>query len=1071
MSSHKEIINEFMASTDPSTKEDDVSKLVELLQNNKLSLLDFIQSLQIYITSTNDSIRVSTFTLLSQILSKISDSKLFPKDIEVLMAFLYSKLLDKPVVKYVLLSIFSLFKMKYFNSENSSELMQKLIENYNPKENPQSIRLLALKIVNYQIESIPTQMYSNDLAINCFLHVSQNEKDPNNLFLIFQILQKISKTLDISNFVQQLFDTMFRYYPIAFKSSSEAQESQINSLKNSLNTSLASNDLYASELFPNLIDKFNSATLSQVKLDILTTISVVSKFYSNSVIQENFLLLWNSIKYTLINQEVAQLVSIDKILSYYENSTNESDQIFYSALISIKSLSTKLNYESKMLAYDDLLNNLIISDRNRRFLQSYLILSIISLPNDNDDNDNDVILEKTLSNLFSPKQPIEQIKNKRLLLVSLSYFISNPKFISYLIPFRDDILNLLQSSLSASSLETTLHTLAIQLTCDLILSPTIISKSTGIEIGLLDDERSILIRKLSDLLIENSLKSLRDFNTVIENSLLNALCKLSKNSKFENDIVNEVINNILLNINNSEYSLKQKCILINYLIKISQTVSLIQIISIRLINLLSTPTDLPTDVILQSLTSLFISLPLNYDTSTITKKFLPLLFEFILNNNDDDNDDIKINYISEITRRLIVGLNSENALVLILELFKLFNRLLKDEDIEKVSIDNQSSSFAHTLNIELYRGSIKLKHIPILLYAIQGLDNEVKIKSKVNLIKILKYLISILEKNDDFNEVSKLTRIEILVGICVIFNKYLLWDDFIEIFNDKISLTDLPSNEIEIRIWSLYGLILKCDSNATESFVELIKNLNFENSCKAIDIIFAKINEISDITNDNDDENDDINMDKGLDINVELLCAYKKEISNLIMVRNTSKLTVSNLKLRYMWKQRILEILLSKKNESENKDNNMIIILPLILTYLPEELYIPHFEKLLPDLINTIQTYKDQKVVISILKIICNIVVKDSSRDLLKPYLNSIIEIVLSYIENTNHEKISKNLLKQSLRCLLGFCLFDLPIIIPYKKRVIKASEIGLGNKSRSVRLLSVSVRQSWEDLGVDLTM
>lgn len=1071
MSSHKEIINEFMASTDPSTKEDDVSKLVELLQNNKLSLLDFIQSLQIYITSTNDSIRVSTFTLLSQILSKISDSKLFPKDIEVLMAFLYSKLLDKPVVKYVLLSIFSLFKMKYFNSENSSELMQKLIENYNPKENPQSIRLLALKIVNYQIESIPTQMYSNDLAINCFLHVSQNEKDPNNLFLIFQILQKISKTLDISNFVQQLFDTMFRYYPIAFKSSSEAQESQINSLKNSLNTSLASNDLYASELFPNLIDKFNSATLSQVKLDILTTISVVSKFYSNSVIQENFLLLWNSIKYTLINQEVAQLVSIDKILSYYENSTNESDQIFYSALISIKSLSTKLNYESKMLAYDDLLNNLIISDRNRRFLQSYLILSIISLPNDNDDNDNDVILEKTLSNLFSPKQPIEQIKNKRLLLVSLSYFISNPKFISYLIPFRDDILNLLQSSLSASSLETTLHTLAIQLTCDLILSPTIISKSTGIEIGLLDDERSILIRKLSDLLIENSLKSLRDFNTVIENSLLNALCKLSKNSKFENDIVNEVINNILLNINNSEYSLKQKCILINYLIKISQTVSLIQIISIRLINLLSTPTDLPTDVILQSLTSLFISLPLNYDTSTITKKFLPLLFEFILNNNDDDNDDIKINYISEITRRLIVGLNSENALVLILELFKLFNRLLKDEDIEKVSIDNQSSSFAHTLNIELYRDSIKLKHIPILLYAIQGLDNEVKIKSKVNLIKILKYLISILEKNNGFNEVSKLTRIEILVGICVIFNKYLLWDDFIEIFNDKISLTDLPSNEIEIRIWSLYGLILKCDSNATESFVELIKNLNFENSCKAIDIIFAKINEISDITNDNDDENDDINMDKGLDINVELLCAYKKEISNLIMVRNTSKLTVSNLKLRYMWKQRILEILLSKKNESENKDNNMIIILPLILTYLPEELYIPHFEKLLPDLINTIQTYKDQKVVISILKIICNIVVKDSSRDLLKPYLNSIIEIVLSYIENTNHEKISKNLLKQSLRCLLGFCLFDLPIIIPYKKRVIKASEIGLGNKSRSVRLLSVSVRQSWEDLGVDLTM
>lgn len=250
----------------------------------------------------------------------------------------------------------------------------------------------------------------------------------------------------------------------------------MNSLKDSLNSSLASNDLYAAELFPNLIDKYNSATSSQVKLDILTTIGVVSALYSPSVIQENFLALWNTLKYTIINQELAQLISIPAVMSYYEGSSNESDQIFHSALIAIKRLSAKMGNDVKLLVYDDLSKNLIISERNRRFLQSFLALAIISLPpdkklNENDDAKDDEVLQKTLAALFSKDQPLEQIKNKRMILIALSYFTSTTKFISQLVSFRDEILNVLQSSLSTSALETTLRTLAVQLTATLILSP------------------------------------------------------------------------------------------------------------------------------------------------------------------------------------------------------------------------------------------------------------------------------------------------------------------------------------------------------------------------------------------------------------------------------------------------------------------------------------------------------------------------------------------------------------------------------------------------------------------------
>ncbi|ODQ48526.1 hypothetical protein PICMEDRAFT_70154 [Pichia membranifaciens NRRL Y-2026] len=1067
MSSHKEYINEYIASSDPTVRQNVVDELVKLMQNNKLTLLNFIHALQIYITSTNDTTRVSTFSLLSQLLGKLPSTKLFPKDIEVLMAFLYSKLLDRPVVKYVLSSMYSLLTMKYFNYENTEELMQKLIENYNPKEHPQSIRLLALKIVNYQIASIPAQVYPNDLAIDCFLHVSQNEKDPNNLFLIFQVLQKISKTLDITNHIQPLFDTMFRYYPISFKSSTEAQESQVNSLKDSLNSSLASSDLYAVELFPNLISKYNSATSSQVKLDILTTIGVISSLYSSRVIQENFLTLWNTLKYTIINQELAQLISIPAVMSYYEESSNESDQIFHSSLIAIRSLSTNVSNDQKLLVYDDLSKNLILSERNRRFLQSYLTLAIISLPSDkkksdDDDDDDDDVLRKTLSALFSSDQPLDQVRNKRMILVALSYFSSDPTFISQLVPFRDEILNILQSSLSTSALETTLRTLAVQLTAHLILSPSIISPSTGIEFGLLDEERSVLIGKLGELLIENGLLPSRDFNVVIEKALLIALSKLAKSSRCENDILNEVANIILLQFNNSESSLHEKCVLLNYLIKLAQTPSLVQIISIRLVNLLPhdghdlNEFDIPVELILQALLSLFTSLPLTHDMNTITKKFLPLLSAYIFKPDSNVNE-VQLTYVCELVRRMVAGLSGEIALATILVLFRAFKTLLNMENLE---LPAALTSLGDLATMESYAKYIGYHHLPILLSAIQGLNVDTNISSKVNFGSLVELLISIL---DNQKEMTDMTRLQILVGLGVIFNKYLTWNDFTNTFGEPRQSSSLSSDKLEIIIWCLYGLVLKCNSDATEYFVELLGTLSFVQASKAIKIIFTTVTDVA----ENSGEGDEIDISNGLDIEAELICVYKKEKTGLMMVRNKNKYAVSNLILRNMWKQRILEVMLVRRTEDDSKMN---VILPLVLTYLPEDLYSSHLGTLLPNLIGTVESSDDQKVVIAVLKIVSNVVLEQSGRELLKPYLNSIMEIILKNVEDLN-KQCSKGLKKQSLRCLLGMCLFDLPAVVPYKKRAIKAAHLTLSDKSRSVRLLGVSVRQAWEDLGVDLSL
>lgn len=1081
MSTYKEVINEFIASTDPNIQNESVEKLVSLLQNNEITLLDFVQALQFYITSTTDSMRVLTFSLISQVLSKLPNNKLFPSDIDVLLAFLYSKILDRPVIKYVLLSIFSLVSMKYYNNSKTDELLTILTSNYNPKENVQSIRLLSLKIINFITNTMPKESYSDELIIKCFLHCSQNEKDPNNLLLIFQILQKISKTLDIEPHLIDLFDTMFRYYPISFKSSDDSKQSQINSLKDSLNSSLASNDLYAAELFPNLIDKFNSATLTQVKLDILTTISIVSQIYSKNIIDENFMILWNTIKYSIINLELAQLISIDKIMKYYESSTNDSDQVFHSALIAIKNLSSKISNDSKLLIFDDLNKSLILTERNRHFLQSYLTLAIVSSASyDENDGEYDTkngnfILKKTLEKLFSDEQPIDQIRNKRLMLMALSYFTSDSKFTYELITFKDQIINLLQSSLSSSNLEVTLHTLAIQLTVEIILAPTIISKNNGTEISLLNNETPILIGKLSEMLIENALSDPIHLNTVIENELLISLSKLAKTPKCENSVINQVINNILMKINDSNLSLVKKCKLFDYLVKLAKTPSLIQIISVRIMSLLSndrfdlTDSNIPSDLVLQTLTSLFGLLPLYFNTLSIINKFLPNLIQFLIKQNDEVSES-HVNYICQIVRKLIVGLNNENADALISQLFNLFSKVLSIDliDMQQYSL---SSSFLLQLNID--NAHISYKNIPILLFAIQGLDTNVDIKNKVDLLKLLTSLVNILS----IEGISELCKIEILANVSIIFNKYLDWKDYNSFFNlDKIS--EKLNNTYELKIWCLYGLIMKCDSNATEEFIKMLNLLSFKNASKAISIIFTPIVEVLDdnINSDdgNENENDEQHKNMGLITNFELICTYKKEREVLLMVRNKNKLMISNLIIRNMWKQRILEILLSKKDETENsnkfnKENiQMDYILPLILTYLPEELYSSHLKSLLPNLLNTLETCNDYKVILSIIKIICNVIMEESGRELIKPYINTIIELNLKVISDiSNHN----NLRKQSLKCLLGMCLFELPCVIPFKKQVVKISEVAIADKNRGIRMAGVSVRQAWEDLGVDLSM
>lgn len=184
----------------------------------------------------------------------------------------------------------------------------------------------------------------------------------------------------------------------------------------------------------------------------------------------------------------------------------------------------------------------------------------------------------------------------------------------------------------------------------------------------------------------------------------------------------------------------------------------------------------------------------------------------------------------------------------------------------------------------------------------------------------------------------------------------------------------------------------------------------------------------------------------------------------MFMMRKQNKLNICNLIVRNMWKQRILEVLLN--DEDKLNLEKVDLILPMILIYLPEEIYSVHLQKLLPNLMKTIQTCNDDKIIVSILIIIYNILKEDNGRGYVKPYIDTVMKIAID-----NSKSGNKQLQIQSLNCILNITAFELPLIVPYKRNVIKLTAELLDDKSRSVRTLAVAVRQTWEDLGLDLSM
>ncbi|KAK6462187.1 Dos2-interacting transcription regulator of RNA-Pol-II-domain-containing protein [Scheffersomyces coipomensis] len=379
------LINQFIATVD---KEDEPEacqvysqELSNLINQDELTLLGFIQNLGSSLTSDSDNLRTKSVQCLSSTLGYLVDStKLSKQDINVLVDFLLSKFDDKVCLQYVLGSVNYLIQFKNFIpslNDNLKKIFIRLLKGYDPKKNLAKVRFETFQILATSLKlHLPKNEETNDLFIKSFIHIASGEKDPRNLLISFELNSNLNSVFEFDTidnelhkeFINDLFDVCFCYFPISFTPpANDPYKITAGELKSKLRATIASQSLFAKDSFSNLIEKLTS-TNAVIRNDTLKTILLCVENYSTSVLEEFWLTLWNALKFEILHNDISEIFksNLNTLIpdNFDENiDDNDDNKSLILTLLIVETLIGKLIHESNPRAQTNL-NNLIETIQN-----------------------------------------------------------------------------------------------------------------------------------------------------------------------------------------------------------------------------------------------------------------------------------------------------------------------------------------------------------------------------------------------------------------------------------------------------------------------------------------------------------------------------------------------------------------------------------------------------------------------------------------------------------------------------------------------------------------------------------
>lgn len=278
-----------------------VDEIAQLIELGQARLVELVEKLGESLTKDDPKTRSAATGLLANVLIKLSKSRLQKQQVQVVTGFLCDRLDDQSSLKQVCDGIYAVIDMEQFSVTNVEIVLDSLKE-VEMRRFSQNIRHSVYKVFELLINKFTEKCIKmRQKVIELYIQLTRNEKDPRNLLTSFGINYVILSQFDIKEYVDQLFDVTFCYFPITFEPPKDDPYGiTAQDLKQALRKCISANGLFAKDSFEGLVEKLNSSVES-VKKDTLETILACIENYDEEYVKEEWQEIWDGVKYEILH--------------------------------------------------------------------------------------------------------------------------------------------------------------------------------------------------------------------------------------------------------------------------------------------------------------------------------------------------------------------------------------------------------------------------------------------------------------------------------------------------------------------------------------------------------------------------------------------------------------------------------------------------------------------------------------------------------------------------------------------------------------------------------------------------
>ncbi|KAK3117283.1 hypothetical protein LTR53_001464, partial [Teratosphaeriaceae sp. CCFEE 6253] len=285
------------------------------LQNRTLKLIDLVTSLEPHINDKdNGGIRAKSVAYLADVIAALPAKVLSIQERRLLCDFILGRLEgDVEGVGASARALLALEGLGKWDVATAQRVLRTFLDNTHPlkqfklqTERYALVQLIDLLLAKYR-EAL-RQLHDDDREfMPGFIAYWEGEKDPRNLMIIFSLLQVPMTEWDIQANAQDMFESVFNYFPITFKPPpDDPYRITSQDLKNRLRDCIAANSDFAPYAFPQLLDKLDSSSMN-TKRDVLQAIQACVSGYEAKTINLYSVTLWDALKFEILNVQEEDL--------------------------------------------------------------------------------------------------------------------------------------------------------------------------------------------------------------------------------------------------------------------------------------------------------------------------------------------------------------------------------------------------------------------------------------------------------------------------------------------------------------------------------------------------------------------------------------------------------------------------------------------------------------------------------------------------------------------------------------------------------------------------------------------